>query len=77
MASISFDSIASTLGSSVSARESDLSTRISNDPNTPLTAQQLILLQADVQKWTLAVSIQSTVTKELGDTLKGIVQKSG
>lgn len=75
---ISFDSIANSLGRTVTASAARLDTSFSAaDPNTPLSSQQLLEMQTNLTKWTLAVNLQSTVTKELGDTLKGIIQKSG
>ena len=42
-----------------------------------VTSGDLLQVQTDLQKWTLTTNIQSTLTKELGDALKGIIQKAG
>jgi type III secretion protein F len=38
--------------------------------------RDLLQVQTNLQKWTLTTNIQSTLTKELGDALKGIIQKA-
>ena len=34
-------------------------------------------MQVGLQKWSMLIQLQSTITKELGDALKGIIQKAG
>ena len=36
----------------------------------------MLKLQQVMQQWTMMTQVQSTVVKELGDTLKGIIQKA-
>ena len=31
--------------------------------------------QMELQKWTMSVSMQSTMMKEMGETMKGVIQK--
>jgi hypothetical protein len=37
----------------------------------------LLDLQSKVQQWTLITQLVSTITQEVGNAMKGIVQKSG
>ena len=47
---------------------------IQNSDN--VTSADMLSLQADMQQWTMMTQIQSTVVKELGDTMKGVIQKA-
>lgn len=47
---------------------------ISDMPNP--TANDLLQMQQQMQNWTNITQIQSEITKELGDTLKGVVQRA-
>ena len=73
---ISLSSITTDIGAIASAAESNLKTTITNLPTNPSTAD-LLVIQSQVQQWTLTTDIQSTITKTLGDALKGIIQKAG
>jgi type III secretion protein F len=48
-----------------------------NAKGESVTTMDLLQIQSDMAKWTLTTNIQSTLTKELGDALKGIIQKAG
>jgi type III secretion protein F len=41
------------------------------------TAQELLEAQTKMQQWSLQSQLQSSMVKEIGDALKGIVQKAG
>ncbi|THF57254.1 EscF/YscF/HrpA family type III secretion system needle major subunit [Pseudothauera rhizosphaerae] len=76
--SITFDSIDATLRQITQRKEDDLRTTLDtiagkDNPDTT----DLYEMQRSMQQWTLMVQAQSTMVKELGDTLKGIVQKAG
>lgn len=74
---MSFDSVNASIATVVSNAESTLKTRIASlDPAT-VSPTDLLLLQQEVSKWTMMNEIQSTVVKQLSDTMKGIIQKSG
>jgi type III secretion protein F len=73
--SINLSTIASTIGSKIAGIETNLTTTLRGVGLETSTAEMLSI-QADIQKWTLATDIQSNVTKTLGDALKGIIQKS-
>ena len=72
---LSFGSIGNTLAQVTSSRESALQSTISGLGEIATTAD-LLNLQVQMQQWSMFTQIQSTVVKELGDALKGVVQKA-
>lgn len=73
--SVTFSFINDSVFTSVKSTESSLKSTISGLGENPTTVDLLMTQQA-VQQWTLLVQIQSTITKEVGDAMKGIVQKA-
>ena len=80
MASISgltFNDIASSMGKASASVETSLRNKITSIQNSEnVTSADMLSLQADMQQWTMMTQIQSTVVKELGDTMKGVIQKA-
>lgn len=80
MASISgltFNDISSSMGKASASVESSLRNKITSIQNSEnVTSADMLSLQADMQQWTMMTQIQSTVVKELGDTMKGVIQKA-
>ncbi len=72
-AGFGYSEIERTIGGSVDASEKKLSRSLSTGLNN---TEDLIQVQMDLSRWSLNVTIQSTIIKELGDALKGIMQKS-
>jgi type III secretion protein F len=72
---LSFDVISSTLGNTSIRAESTLASRIASLGDSPSTTD-LLLMQSEITKWTLTNELTSTLMKSVGDSLKGIVQKS-
>lgn len=73
---LTFTDINATVNKGVQAKETDIKTQISELGENP-TTQDLLMLQQNVTQWTLMTQIQSTLVKEMGDAMKGVVQKSG
>ena len=76
--SITFDSISSVIGTTSQRVESTLKTKIAEigaSPNPSST--DMLALQQQLQQWSMFTQIQSTLVKDLGDALKGIIQKAG
>jgi type III secretion protein F len=40
------------------------------------TPEDLMTLQVDSQQWSMVAQIGSTINKDLGDTLKGVIDKT-
>jgi len=76
MAGLTFDYINSTIYNVVQNREQALLSQIGTLGANPTTAD-LLSMQQQLQQWTMTTQIQSTITKEVGDALKGIIQKAG
>lgn len=76
---ISFDTINSFNTAVVAVNEKSIGAKITdlNALGDKITSGDLLAVQSAMQKWTLTTEIQSTLTKSLGDALKGIIQKSG
>lgn len=76
---LTFETIGAFNTAVVSVNEVSLGAKITalNAKGDTVTSGDLLQVQTDLQKWTLATNIQSTLTKELGDALKGIIQKAG
>lgn len=77
VAGINFELVNSSVYEAVKTRETLLRNRIveigsEENPGT----LDLLLLQQEIQQWSMMIQIQSTVVKELSDTMKGIIQKS-
>ena len=75
---VTFGSINSTVTKASETQENNLQTQLTavsqkSDP----TAEDLLAVQTSLQQWTLMIQVSTTVNKELGDALKGIVQKAG
>ena len=75
MPGLDFDSITTAVGGKVQQRQDDVQS-IMQGGNLDNPAN-LAKLQMAVSKWTAMQQLQSSITKELGDALKGIIQKMG
>ena len=73
---LNMDFLNDTVMKSIGQQEQDLKTTIEKTGIIPSTGD-LLMLQQGVQKWSMTVQIQSTMTKELSDAMKGVIQKAG
>ena len=74
---LTFSSIANALGSASNNLETGLRSRLERLQNeSNVSTATMLEVQQQLQQWTMMTQIQSTVVKELGDTLKGVVQKA-
>lgn len=73
--SFNFNSLMKTLMPRMQSGENDIKSVLSSMGSNP-SAGDLIQVQAKVQQWSLVSSLNSNLVKELGDTLKSIVQKA-
>ena len=73
---INFSFVGEALGTVLNARETSLRNTNSGLGENP-DQSKLIEMQVGLQKWSMLIQLQSTITKELGDALKGIIQKAG
>ena len=74
---INFSVVNSSIYSAVQNRETQLRERITSIDNTENPGSlDLLMMQQEIQQWSMMIQIQSTVVKELSDTMKGIIQKA-
>lgn len=72
--SLNYDVINNTVMNAIQRREELLRTTISSMGDNPTTAQ-MVTLQQQVQTWSIMAQIQTTLTKELSDSMKSALQK--
>jgi len=74
---LSFKDIANTLGNASGVAEETMREKmIELGSKADVSTADLMTFQAEMQKWNLMHQITSTTVKDLGDTLKGIIQKA-
>ena len=74
---LNFEVVNSSIYNAVQAREAKLRTRIEEigqDENPG--SLDLLMMQQEIQQWSMMIQIQSTIVKELSDSMKGIIQKA-
>ena len=72
----SLDDVSNQVGRVIQRNESDLRSTLYS-ANKETSATDLLNMQLKLQSWSVSVQMQSSIVKELGDALKGVVQKSG
>ncbi|MNT22643.1 Type III secretion needle MxiH like protein [compost metagenome] len=76
---LSFNYLNGTVLTAMQAQETKLKNSIaglqtSADGN--VNPMDLLMVQQQVQQWTMMTDIQSTMAKQLADSMKGVIQKS-
>ena len=77
--SLNFNAVNNTIFNSIATQEAHLRTTIENlgtDSDGNISQADLLKMQQQTQQWTMMIELQSTITKQIGDALKGIIQKS-
>ncbi|WP_142848259.1 EscF/YscF/HrpA family type III secretion system needle major subunit [Telmatospirillum sp. J64-1] len=72
---LTFDTINQTIGRTMQVRQDELASFTQS--MNPESTTDLLRMQQMMQEWTMVTQLQSTMVKEIGDALKGIIQKSG
>lgn len=76
---LNFNAVNDTIYESIRTQESRLRDTISNlstDADGNISQADLLMLQQQTQQWTMMIELQSTITKQIADSLKGVIQKS-
>ncbi len=76
---VTFNAINDTIYSAVSAGEVRLRATLNNlqrDADGNVSQADMLRMQQDISKWTMMIEIQSTITKQVSDSIKGVIQKS-
>ncbi len=74
-AAFTLDAVYSSLMPRMKGTESSLN-QLVNSMGPNHSTMDLLKLQGKMQEWTLAAQLNSALIKELGDAMKGIVQKA-
>jgi type III secretion protein F len=72
---LTFDTISNTVGQTLKVHQQELQSFTSS--MDPSNTADLLKMQQMMQEWTMLTQLQSTLVKDIGDALKGIIQKSG
>lgn len=73
--SLNFDTVNQAIGRTLETKQAEL--RAFTESMDPESTVDLLRMQQMMQEWTMMTQLQSTLVKEIGDALKGIIQKSG
>lgn len=76
---LSFNTVNSTIYDSIRTQESNLQSTLANmntNADGSVSQAQMLQMQQQIQQWTMMIDIQSTITKQIADSLKGVIQKS-
>lgn len=78
-AGVSIEHINRTVNQGVRMQEGRLRDTLSRigKADGSVTQMDLLRMQQEVQQWTMLIDIQSTITKQLGDSIKSVIQKAG
>ena len=77
MSGISFNQMNASIGKGVDTMETEFAAAANKMKENPTSTAAMMEMQQKMQQWSVMVNLQSTVIKEVGDALKGIIQKSG
>ena len=76
---LNFNSVNNKIYDSIRSQESNLQTTLSNlrtNADGSVSQADMLKMQQQVQQWTMLIEIQSTITKQIADSLKGVIQKA-
>jgi type III secretion protein F len=71
---LSLDQINNIGATVVNAQEQTIRAALANA--TDLSSGEMLKLQTQIQQWTIFVNLQSTLTKDVADALRAVIQKS-
>lgn len=78
-AGMNFNALNETIYNSIRSQEGKLRSTISSistDADGNVSQTDLLKLQQQTQQWTIMIELQSTITKQIADSIKGVIQKS-
>lgn len=75
---LSLNQINRTIYQGLSTQESRLRDTLSRigGADGSVTQTDMLRMQQEIQQWSILVDIQSTITKQLSDSIKGVIQKA-
>jgi len=78
-AGLNFDNVNNSIYEGIRTQETKLQTTIStigSKADGAVSQSDMLLMQQQIQQWSMMVEIQSTITKQIADSLKGVIQKA-
>jgi len=76
---LNFNNLNNTVYEGIRAQETQLRNTIStigSQGDGSISQADMLAMQQQVQQWSMLVEIQSTITKQISDSLKSVIQKS-
>ncbi|MDH5857315.1 EscF/YscF/HrpA family type III secretion system needle major subunit [Lampropedia aestuarii] len=73
---LSFDTITASFTTAFDSSTANVQSAMANLQNNPSDSSALLNMQMAMQKWSMMIELQGTLSKTLGDTMKGIIQKA-
>lgn len=76
---LNFNSVNSTIYDSIRSQEGNLQTTLANmrtNADGSISPGDMLKMQQQLQQWTMLIEMQSTMTKQIADSLKGVIQKA-
>lgn len=76
---LSLDHVNRTVYQGISAQEAKLRDTLARIGNADGSVSQtdMLRMQQEVQQWTMLIDVQSTITKQISDSIKSVIQKAG
>lgn len=76
---LNFNEVNNTIYDGIRTQETQLRETMSNigtNADGSVSQADMLQMQQRIQQWTMMVEIQSTITKQIADSLKGVIQKA-
>jgi type III secretion protein F len=78
-AGLNFNNVNNTIYEGIRSQETNLQTTIAklgSQADGNISQTDMLMMQQQVTQWSMMIEIQSTITKQIGDSLKGVIQKA-
>jgi len=78
-AGLNFENVNNSIYAGIRTQETKLQstiTTIGSKADGTVSQSDMLLMQQQIQQWSMMVEIQSTITKQIADSLKGVIQKA-
>ena len=76
---LNINELNNTIYKSIETHENKLRTtlnQIQNKSDGAVSQADLLMMQQEVQQWSMMIELQSTITKQISDSLKSVIQKA-
>lgn len=76
---LNFDNVNNTIYTAIGTQESNLKqtlATVSQNADGSVSQANMLKMQQQIQQWSSMIEIQSTIIKQISDSLKSVIQKS-